>query len=202
MKNRTSDSTPHPLYESRHNRHEIFSTRNSSTVKNARQPLRITVPLQKRKLIKSSIKGIAWLFLFLGLAVAALFLAQAVKGIPVTTGTIITGILIFLAGLAWEVAYPLFYFLTYHYDIDANNVIIRKGVLARREITLPFARITDVYLEQDMLDVLLGLYNVYISSPTVESGKFAHIGGLSKEGARLIRESILAGINSIQYYRE
>ncbi len=174
----------------------------SYTVTRERLPLRITVPLQKRKLIKSSIKGVGCLLLVLCIALGALYISQLVKGSSVSTFTICIGAAIFLCAFTWEFAYPLFYFLTYYYDIDANNVVIRKGVLARREITLPYARITDVYLEQDMLDVLLGLYNVYISSPTVESGKFAHIGGLNKEGARIIRERILSGINAIQYYRE
>ncbi len=167
-----------------------------------RVPLRTTVPLQKRKVIKSSFKGICWLLLFAALSSGALLLAQYGKGVQISTGTILLGSLVFILALAWEIAYPFLYYVTYFYDVDRDNVIIRKGILAKREITLPFARITDVYVEQDILDVFLGLYNVYISSPTVESGKFAHIGGVDKEGARKLREIILKGINDIQYYRE
>lgn len=92
--------------------------------------------------------------------------------------------------------YELLYYLNYHYDMDDRNVLIRKGIVAKREITLPFSKITDVYVDQDVADVVLGLYDIHISTPTVESGKFAHIDGLNRKGATEIRKLILDHVYS------
>jgi membrane protein YdbS with pleckstrin-like domain len=83
----------------------------------------------------------------------------------------------------------------YFYDMDASNIVIRKGVFAQKEITLPFSRITDVYVDQDVLDAVFGLYDVHISTPTQQSGAFAHIDGVDKAGSQLLRTMILDGMN-------
>lgn len=97
--------------------------------------------------------------------------------------------------LCWNPLYQYLYFKRYFYDMNEKNIIIRKGVLAQKEITLPFSRITDVYVDQDILDVLFKLYDVHISTPTEESGLFAHIDGVSREGSKKLREMILDRIN-------
>ncbi len=90
--------------------------------------------------------------------------------------------------------YEYLYFIYYFYDMDERNVIIRKGIFTKREVTLPFKKITDVYMDQDVPDFILGLYDVHISTPTVESGLFAHIDGVDKKGAVAIRKLILDAI--------
>jgi membrane protein YdbS with pleckstrin-like domain len=102
------------------------------------------------------------------------------------------------AAFLWLASYPCYQYLywrTYSYDMDHENIYIRKGVAAKRQTILPFSRITDVYLDQDLLDVVLGLYDLHISTPTVESGKFAHIDGLSWYGAARLRRLLLSKIN-------
>jgi membrane protein YdbS with pleckstrin-like domain len=79
--------------------------------------------------------------------------------------------------------------------MDEKNLVVRKGVIAQREITVPFKRITDVYVEQDLLDVFLGLYDLHISTPTVESSHSTHIDGLNRAGATRLREIILSRID-------
>lgn len=79
--------------------------------------------------------------------------------------------------------------------MDDKNLVIRKGIVVKKEITLPFSKITDVYVEQDVGDFLLGLYDVYISTPTAESGKFAHIDGVNKKGSVKLRQMILDSVN-------
>ena len=91
--------------------------------------------------------------------------------------------------------YQILYFVTYFYDVDENNFVIRKGVFTKREITLPFSKITDVYVDQDISDVMLGLYDVHISTPTIESGRFAHVDGLNRAGSTKLRKLILDAVN-------
>ena len=95
-------------------------------------------------------------------------------------------------------AHPLYqylYFRAYFYDFDNQNVLIRKGVISKKEITMPFAKITDVYVDRDFGDVILGLYDLYLSTPTSESGVFAHIDGLNKKGSTELRRLILDQVN-------
>ncbi len=110
--------------------------------------------------------------------------------------------LLFYAALAvfvlWHPFYQYLYFKTYFYDIDEQNVIIRKGVISKKEITMPFAKITDVYLDRDIGDVILGLYDIYLSTPTAESGLFAHIDGVNKQGSIELRKLILEQVNKKQ----
>lgn len=51
-----------------------------------------------------------------------------------------------------------------------------------------------VYVDQDLFDVLFGLYDVHISTATVTSGAIAHIDGLEKKDAEEIRKLILSKV--------
>lgn len=168
---------------------------------NKHYPLRVLYPLKARKIVKNGISGackaIVALLLFAGLIV------WQSKG-ELSTFEILNENLLLLSSLAFfflliGFAHPILYFVTYFYDIDNKNIIIRKGVIAKREIILPFSRITDVNVEQDFMDVIFGLYDIHISSPTAESGKFAHIDGLNKKSAIRIRNILVDKINSVGF---
>jgi membrane protein YdbS with pleckstrin-like domain len=87
--------------------------------------------------------------------------------------------------------YQYWYYKTYFYNITDEYLIIHKGIIAPQEVTLPLKRIQDVYVDQDILDQLFGLYDVHFSSATATSGQKAHIDGLEKEVAEKFREFIL-----------
>ncbi|HEV2917100.1 MAG TPA: PH domain-containing protein [Candidatus Babeliales bacterium] len=70
-------------------------------------------------------------------------------------------------------------------------LVIRKGVFTKKEITVPFERIQDVYIDQDLFDRLFGLYDVHISTATATSNIRAHIDGVEKKIAEEIRALIL-----------
>lgn len=168
---------------------------------NKHLPLRILYPLKVRKILKNGISGgikaLAALFLFSGLIV------WQSKG-QLSTSEVINQHMLLLCSLGFfflliGFAHPILYFITYFYDVDNKNIIIRKGVIAKREIILPFSRITDVNVEQDFLDVVFGLYDIHISSPTAESGKFAHIDGLNKKSAIRIRNILIDKINLVGF---
>lgn len=164
--------------------------------------LRETIPLQKSKVIKKSIGDMIGVLFLGGLLTLILrtFLFGDVTVMPdillavrsvVRIGLPILLILLFCS----NPIYQYFYWKHYHYDMDQKNIVIRKGVIAQKEITLPFNRITDVYVDQDIIDVMFGLYDVHISTPTQESGQFAHIDGVNKDGSRTLRQMILDRIN-------
>lgn len=91
--------------------------------------------------------------------------------------------------------YQLWYSRTYFYNATDKLLIIRKGPLAPQEITIPFNRIQDIYLDQDVLDRLFGIYDVHISTATATSGVRAHIDGVEKDVAEKLREFLIQKIH-------
>ncbi|HUS59099.1 MAG TPA: PH domain-containing protein [Planctomycetota bacterium] len=168
------------------------------------EPLRRLHPLRRRKIIKKSIGcaigllmlgGFTSLFVMLwlygGLAreMPAWFVEHRDRLALVWFG--MWGVL-----LLWNPIYQCFYFNSYFYDLNDRNIVIRKGVIARREITLPVSKITDVYVDQDIIDAMLCLYDVHISNPTQSSGQFAHIDGLNRCDSEKLKGLLLDRINA------
>lgn len=167
------------------------------------ETLRERFPLQRRKVLKKSL-GSLLKILPIALIIAVICL-WALFGEALLEPTaewrneqveIVFGVIFLVVIVSFsKMIYEALYFVRYHYDFDEKNIIIRKGVVTTREITLPFSKITDVYVDQDILDVVLGLYDLHISTPTVESGRFAHIDGLNKRSAAMLRKLVLDKIN-------
>lgn len=165
---------------------------------NPRKSLRQLFPLQARKIIKKCIWSLTALFLgwigttfilFEYIRYSGNDLITLIFGSPTAFWVFWTGSLVVLVFL--RTAYQISYFLTYNYDIEGENLIIQKGVIAKSELTVPLSKITDVYVNQDMLDVVFRLFDLHISTPTVESGRFAHIDGLNKVGAENLKRLVL-----------
>ena len=87
--------------------------------------------------------------------------------------------------------YQKWYFAVYFYDLTPDFIQIKKGPITPKEITIPYERIQDIYVDQDILDRLFGLYDVHLSSATVTSGIEAHIDGLEKKEADGLKTVLL-----------
>jgi len=87
--------------------------------------------------------------------------------------------------------YQRWYFAVYFYDLTPDFIQIKKGPITPREITIPYERVQDVYVDQDLLDRIFGLYDVHLSSATISSGMEAHIDGLEKQAAEGLRNILL-----------
>lgn len=90
--------------------------------------------------------------------------------------------------------YQRWYFAVYFYDLTNDFIQIKKGPITPREITIPYERLQDVYVDQDLLDRIFGLYDVHLSSATVSSGMEAHIDGVEKQSADGLRAILLQTI--------
>lgn len=101
--------------------------------------------------------------------------------------------IIFLLLYAW---YIRVYIRTYYYDASNNFLTIRKGVFTRTEIHVQYQKIQDVYVDQDIVDRILGIYDVHIASATATSGIEAHIDGVEKDVAESIKNYLLQKITS------
>lgn len=92
--------------------------------------------------------------------------------------------------------YVSIYIKQYYYDASERFLTIQKGVFAPTEIHVPYQKIQDVYVDQDVLDRLMGLYDVHIASATVTSGIEAHIDGVDAKVAEGLKNFLL---DKIQY---
>lgn len=142
-------------------------------------------PLSKKKIIKKTISGmIAWTFLlviaYLVLTVVIWVASGDLSLIGLTTLGFFS-LIIIISGI--EFLYQRWYFAVYYYDLAPDYIVIKKGPITPREITIPYERVQDIYVDQDILDRIFGLYDVHLSSATISSGMEAHIDGVEKAAA-------------------
>ena len=149
-------------------------------------------PLEQKKVIKKTVAAI-WgsflLFLFVYLP-AHIFLWK-----NYSTFIIIADILLGF-GVVIQPFYQYWYYKKYFYDVRADFLVIKKGVIMVREIILDYDKVQDVYMDQDLFDRMFSLWDVHVSTATSMSGMEAHIDGVNHDNAMVIRELILAKIRS------
>jgi len=154
-------------------------------------------PLSTRKILKKTLeRGIAWIILFIVELIVIIVCAAngAINAGYSAVILIVTAIIVLIIMLC-SYLYQRWYFAVYFYDLDPDYIIIKKGPITPREITIPYERIQDVYVDQDILDRILGLYDVHLSSATISSGMEAHIDGVEKQAADGLRASLLQTVS-------
>ncbi len=141
--------------------------------------------------------GFFVLSLLLGLGVGAIgFFASSPVGAPGGAGSFIKWAFFGVASVllllyliyGW---YVKLYIKRYYYDCDENFVTIQKGVFMPTEIHVQYGKIQDVYVDQDFLDRLIGIYDVHIASATYSSGIAAHIDGVDPQIAEGLKNFLL-----------
>jgi len=162
----------------------------------AQSKTRTEFPLSTKKVIKKTIASsltftcisiIFWMF-------TASTIVLTKDSSAFVTGLVILSVLVTVY-LLLTVLYQMWYYSVYFYDLTDDYVIIRKGPITPTEITIPYERIQDVYVDQDILDRIFGLYDVHFSSATVSSGLAAHIDGLEKKAADGLKEKMLKTVS-------
>jgi membrane protein YdbS with pleckstrin-like domain len=150
-------------------------------------------PLSTAKIVKKTIMTSLYVLFFA--VVGTFYLVNYVYPNLIISSFSI-GALLFAAGIAILYWYQYWYFATYYYDLTDQFLIIKKGPIASSEITIPYNKINDVYVEQDILDRFFGLYDVHVSTATTISGQTAHIDGVNRKAAEGLRKEILGRISS------
>jgi len=146
-------------------------------------------PLEKKKITKKTI-DISISTLFIGVFLLSWMTLTSIMSFL----TIALASIIFLPIIIYF--YQKKYYQSYFYDDLGKNLIIRKGVFSIEEITLPYSKIQDVYVDQDLFDRLFSLYDVHVSSATMASARLSHIDGVSKKSADELRELFLNKIHA------
>lgn len=152
--------------------------------------------LEKIKPLKKTIgSAIIWAFvLIIGyVSSSAFYASDGSASFPNINFSVFFGAWLVVVLLTY--LYQVFYMNFYFYDLADKTLIIRKGVFSRNEIALPIKRLQDVYVDQDILDRIFGLYDVHVSSATMISGWLSHIDGVNKENADKIKNLLLKAIH-------
>ncbi len=146
-----------------------------------------TYPLERNKIKKKFLSGmLGWLVL----TIIVSFLASYV----IKTAAVVLFLVLAVLFAIWEWFYQTRYFQAYFYDVGEHFLVIRKDWITPRETTLPYEKLQDVYMDQDLLDRVFGLWDVHVSTATMMSGMEAHIDGVSAQNAGKVRELIMGKI--------
>ncbi len=148
-------------------------------------------PLERSKKAKRWIEAMFRWAIIVILIAAFMAFALPTLGLPPWAFVLL---LIVLAG--WQWFYETRYFDAYFYDVGKDFLVIRKGWITPREIQMPYEKMQDVYMDQDILDRVFGLWDVHVSTATVMSGMEAHMDGVNRPNAEKIREMLLQKIQS------
>jgi putative membrane protein len=138
------------------------------------------LPLSKKKITKKVLQLSPLIFLIFIVITAPLFaigiLSDFTKlwwlSVLSVFPTILTFLFIFI--------YQYYYYKKYFYDFGDDQAEIRKGVISRSTGFVRYARIQNIYVDQDILDRMLGLYDVHYETAGETSIKYSHVDGLNK----------------------
>ncbi|WP_164017765.1 PH domain-containing protein [Pyxidicoccus trucidator] len=65
--------------------------------------------------------------------------------------------------------YQFFRFKTLRYELDAEGITVRWGILFRREVSLTYARIQDIHLSSNVVERWLGLAKIQVQTASGNS---------------------------------
>jgi len=170
-----------------------------------RNPTCKEIPLSRRKILKKTIVGnviliIVAVFIVIFYPILISMSAQTIFPGLVMDDFIVmaTSLVIIFAILATNLVYHYLYYKRYYYDLKKDVLVIRKGVFIPKEISIPLDKIQDVYVDRDTMDLLFGLYDVHVSSATIQSGVDAHIDGVKQDGAAKLREMMFENMQKVK----
>jgi membrane protein YdbS with pleckstrin-like domain len=158
-------------------------------------PLKSQFPLSPKKFWKKIIEKVLVAVLIAVALAIPIFIMYIESSNPIPFA-LVTGAVVVILVLAIYAIYVHYYIKTYYYADDGNFITIKKGVFAPAEIHVQYLKIQDVYVDQDILDRIMGLYDVHISSATYTSGIEAHIDGVEKMAADGLKELLLGKIRT------
>lgn len=160
-------------------------------------------PLSTKKVLKKTLAGtLTWLIgilVVIGVIFGSVvsFLGKSEANYLAVTSFLLLGLLAVIVIITYF--YQWWYYKEYYYDLTADYVVIKKNPITPKEITIPYERIQDVYVDQDLLDRIFGLYDVHLSSATISSGMEAHIDGVEKAAADGLRSLLLQMVSEKLY---
>lgn len=146
------------------------------------------LPLSKKKIIKKTLEsgGMLPMLLLAVLFPAISFMGSKLEFHIGNTAAFYTflvlfvpSLLILLIGLGWQ----YLYYKYYYYNFEQDGAEIKKGVISNATGHVRYGKIQNIYLDQDFLDRVFGLYDVHYETAGESSNFYSHVDGLEKENA-------------------
>ena len=106
---------------------------------------------------------------------------------------VLSGLLLtVIAGSIIKILYEVWYYLTYSYVLELENLNITRGVLFRNRYSIAIAKINDVTIKRNPLELLLRIYTLSVLSVPVEGVGEGLIQGLNRRRAAELQTYVLA----------
>jgi len=141
--------------------------------------LRDKFPLENIKPLKKSVSATFWLFVVIGVLTIIVYPLNLYWGGILTLLLLVLPIIVFIV----KIVYEIFYFKSYYYSDNSEILVLRKGVLTITEVTVPYEKIQNIFVNRDMFDRVFGLYDVHLSTVGKISQMELHIDGISKKNS-------------------
>ncbi|MFA4872258.1 MAG: PH domain-containing protein [Patescibacteria group bacterium] len=156
------------------------------------------LPLSPRKIIKKTIaEMIRWVWVLIWVLIMLIPLLIGLSIFLVTSqpammlGLLIGPALIILLVIIVFI-YEYLYYKLYYYNFEEEKGEIRKGVIARATGHIYYNRLQSIYVDQDILDRIFGLYDVHYETAGEISQFYSHVDGLTKENADKLTAFLIA----------
>lgn len=158
--------------------------------------LRTQFPIAYRVVLKRSFAWVAGWLAFLAVIVALASISKGQLTSSPAGQIVVIGFALLTAAFIAKLTYEILYRSSYYYAIEAGHLVVSKGIVIRQRGSFPLSRITDVYLDRTVSDFIYGLYDLHISTPTVDSGRFARISGLHRDSAVRLQRNLVSLIEA------
>ena len=143
--------------------------------------LRAKYPLESVKPFKKTLAWAPWVAL---LAIVGIVFFQLQSFALGTVAVLVLAVAI----LGLKLVYEFLYYQSYSYSSGNQVLRIGKGALGFNEVFLPYSRVQNLFVDNDIFDRMFGLRDVHLSSIGIQSAMEAHIDGVSPENAAGLKE--------------
>ncbi len=141
------------------------------------------LPLEKKKITKKTLESLpGFILLFVVLFGGALGFNALVPEAYLWWTPILAFSLVFLYIFGVYI-YQVYYYRLYFYDFKEDGAEVRKGVISQSTGHVRYERIQNIYVDQDILDRLFGLFDIHYETAGETSGIYSHVDGLNKENS-------------------
>jgi uncharacterized membrane protein YdbT with pleckstrin-like domain len=157
----------------------------------------VNLPLDRKKIVKKTLKSsllplILFLFSIL-LIIAGIVLNDYALLTKIGIGVLIVSLLPVII----TYIYQTFYFKLYSYKFEEASAEISKGVFSRSTGHVRYQRIQNIFLDQDVFDLIFGLYDVHYETAGEVSGIYSHVDGLNKQNAEKLIAFLKDRLNNV-----
>jgi len=145
------------------------------------------LPLERKKIIKKTLESFPLFILFFILSGALVGFSFLLPELKLWWLSVIEIALAILPIVGMYI-YQTYYYKLYFYNFEDASAQIRKGVISRNTGHVRYERIQNIYIDQDILDRIFGLFDVHYETAGETSGIYSHVDGLNSANSEKLVE--------------